>query len=925
MLWKHGISGDEPVICLYAHDVEKVETVRTVGKAMEYLRLKGIAAQLVIAYEGGGQYLCPLRDRVEEIAQSLPDGRIKALSVAHAGVPDVAAIEAASCLVLTDELPLSEQLRSEFSAAPQRIFERPGELSRPRLPRQLRAFDNGIGGFMHHGGEYCIDMAQGTPRPWCNLLVNERFGSVVSAAGGGYTWADNARTLRLTPFRNDTLFDIPGEGVLIRNDRTGETFGIAAGCAASGAHRVTHGLGYTVFERSGSVMAQAACFTDCELPVKATLLTLENRAARGDEFSVYYYAEPALGQTCCGGMTAVCKDGALRAFASFGPAMEMFIAIPGFETAHTNSAFEFFGSPGENVTPLAMKTETLSGRDGGGTTLLALQARLALEPGEKKELSLLLGCADAQGTGEIMERLGGADKARARLEATKAYWARLTGGIRVSTRDKSLDTLVNGWLPYQVYAARLFGRTGYYQSGGAFGFRDQLQDMLALLYTDPQRCRAHLIRCAERQFIEGDVLHWWHEPSTGVRTHITDDKLFLVYAACEYERVTGDMSVFDEEACYLESRCIPEGKCDIYECFETGQTRETLFAHCVRALASALVFGDHGLPLMGGGDWNDGMNRVGEGGKGESVWLAFFLAETLRMFASLCRLRGEAEEAQRCEERRETLMANIERCAWDGEWYLRAFFDDGTPLGSSASPECKIDLVSQAWAALAGAPRARHAYAAAAERLVMREEGIIRLLWPPLNKWDKNRGYIRDYLAGVREIGGQYTHAAMWFVMAAAKLNRRDEALSLLRMVNPINHARTRADALKYRGEPYVGAADVYDAPGHEGRAGWTWYTGAAGWMYQTAIVHILGMRIERGELSIRPCVPEDFGVYTIEYRLGDARYTIRADVQPGYEGDAWLSLDGGEYVKRVPLHAQSGEHTIHACWKRPGDDILDA
>ena len=923
MLWKHGISGDDPIICLHAHDAERAETVRVMGKAMEYMRLKGINAQLAIIYDGGEQYLCPLRDRVEEAAQAAPTGRIIALSSAHVEAADIAAVDAASCLILSDEQTLLEQLKTEHPATAQQAFQPAGEPVHARLPRQIRAFDNGIGGYMSHGAEYSIDMAQGTPRPWCNLLVNERFGSIVSAAGGGYSWVNNSRTSRLTPFRNDPLFDIPGEGILVRNDRTGEVFGLASNLCASGAYRTTHGIGYTVFERHGGVVAQALCFTDCELPARATLLTLENRTGREDTYSVFCFAEPALGETRCGGIFSTCSDGEMRAYAAFGPAKEMVLALPGMQTEHTNSAFEFFGSPGENITPQAMKADVLSGRDGGGTTVMALQGRLSLAPGEKKEQLLLFACGDTTELGEVRERFSDVGNARVRLEQTKVYWAKLTGGIRVSTNDKSLDMLVNGWLSYQVYAARLFGRTGYYQSGGAFGFRDQLQDMLSLAYTDPQRLKTHILHCAERQFIEGDVLHWWHEPTVGVRTHITDDKLFLPYAACEYVRITGDESLWEEPARYLESRCIPEGKCDIYECFTVGETSEPLFSHCIRAIDSSMGLGEHGLPLMGGGDWNDGMNRVGEGGKGESVWLAFFLAETLRMLAPVCAARGETELAERYAQHREMLMNNVEQNAWDGGWYLRAFFDDGTPLGSASSPECRIDLLSQGWAAIAGAPRARQAFDAAMERLVLREEGIIRLLWPPFDKWEKDPGYIRNYLPGVRENGGQYTHAAVWFIIAAAKLNRRDDAISLLHMINPINHTRTQADALKYRGEPYVVAADVYDATGHNGRAGWTWYTGAAGWMLQAAVIHILGMRIEHGELSILPCVPDDFGAYTITYRRGEAQYLITVEVQPGYVGEAWLSLDGGKWTHHLPLNEAAGEHQIRACWNPPDGDIL--
>ena len=401
-----------------------------------------------------------------------------------------------------------------------------------------------------------------------------------------------------------------------------------------------------------------------------------------------------------------------------------------------------------------------------------------------------------------------------------------------------------------------------------------------------------------------------------MRTYISDDKLFLPYVACEYERITGDMSVFDEVLPYLASKPIPEGRHDLYEAFETGETSENLFAHCLRAIDSALRLGEHGLPLMGAGDWNDGMDKVGIGGKGESVWLGFFLVEVLRLFCELAQRRGDADIAERYERTRQALMASIEQHAWDGEWYMRAFFDDGTPLGSSASPECRIDIISQAWAVMAGAVRARRAFAAASEQLVLREEGIIRLLSPAFDSWEKDPGYIKQYLPGVRENGGQYTHAAAWFVIAAAKLRQKDEALALFQMLNPINHTRTPSGVAKYKGEPYVMAADVYDTEGYRGRAGWTWYTGSAGWMYQAAIVYLLGLRIERGALSVYPCVPDDFGSYTIEYTRDGAQYVITVDLTPGYQGSAWLTLDGGTAVKSLPLGAKEGVHRIDAFWQ---------
>ena len=377
----------------------------------------------------------------------------------------------------------------------------------------------------------------------------------------------------------------------------------------------------------------------------------------------------------------------------------------------------------------------------------------------------------------------------------------------------------------------------------------------------------------------------------------------------------GDNAVFDQQTAYLRGIDIPHDKTHIYENFETGDICESVYDHCRRAIDSALHFGDHGLPLMGTGDWNDGMDKVGEGGQGESVWLAFFLTEVLRMFAAVCTARGDHDTAERYEKERQQLRINIERNAWDGQWYIRAFFDDGTPIGSNASPECKIDLVSQAWAVITSAVRARQAFMAADRHLVMREYGVIRLLEPPFDSWDKDPGYIQDYLPGIRENGGQYTHAAAWYVIAAARLRRKGDALALFQMLNPIEHTRTPVDVAQYKGEPYVMAADVYYDDDHKGRAGWTWYTGSAGWMYQAALVHILGMRIENGALSIMPCVPDDFGQYTIRYQKGGAEYVITVDISAGYQGNAWLSMDGGKRTKQLKLCCTDGVHEIYACW----------
>lgn len=924
-LWKMGISGDLPIICLFAHDTEHMDAVKTVAKAQEFMSHRCVWADLVIIYDGGSEYINPLRDRVKELEQAAsgwPRNRIYAVASDSVCPSDIATIVSAACLVLHDDAPIGGQLKPLINKNALEVFERDAVRERPRIPKRLKAFDNGTGGFISGGTEYCIDVADKPPLPWSNILVNRSFGTLISAGGGGYTWAGNARMNRLTHFHNDPLTDVSGEGMLIRNDRTGRVFSVMPDIYASGRYRVTHGLGYTLFERFGGISASATYFVDIEMPVKAALLELSNNTNRKDTFSVYCFAEPAIAGGCKT-ITSEYRDGVLEASSSFGDAQKaMFIALPGQDVCYTCSAFEFFGAPGSNILPEAVKMSNLS-NTAGGATLLALQSRVTLSPGEKKTIVALTGYAQKESISSLVSEFASEKKAERRLAQTKEYWKRLTGSIKVSTSSKSFDTLVNNWLTYQTYASRIWGRTGYYQSGGAFGFRDQLQDVLSLVYTDPAITRRFIVKFASRQFIEGDVLHWWHEPAQGVRTRISDDKLFLPYVACEYERITGDASVFDEAAAYLESKPLPENANDIYEEFSEGGASEDIFMHCVRAIDSALRLGERGLPLMGTGDWNDGMDKIGEKGEGESVWLAFFIVEVLRLFIPICRMRGEHDLACAYEQRREELKANIEGSAWDGEWYMRAFFDDGTPVGSRESEECRIDLVSQAWAVIAGAARARKAFSSANEQLVMRDEGVIRLLTPAFDKCEKNPGYIKHYIPGVRENGGQYSHAAAWFVIAAAKLHEKETAFELFQMLNPINHTRTPAGVAKYKGEPYVMAADVYYSGEHRGRAGWTWYTGTSGWMHQAAIIHLLGIKIERGSLSVNPCVPDSFGTYTVEYRKDAALYVITVAITPGYEGEAWLSMDGKEEEKSVKLDKRNGAHKITACWRQRQDDIL--
>ncbi|RPI36990.1 MAG: cyclic beta 1-2 glucan synthetase, partial [Nitrospiraceae bacterium] len=691
-----------------------------------------------------------------------------------------------------------------------------------------------------------------------------------------------------------------------------------------------HGFGYSIFEHTeDGVRSEMWVYVAVDASVKLTVLKVKNESGRSRSLSATGYAEWVLGDLRPkSGMHVITKvDPDTGAFLALNPYNTEFTDRTAFfdvdDASRTISGdrTEFLGRNGTLRNPAAMTRVRLSGRVGAALDpCAALQVPFDLADGQEREIIFMLGVGqDADDARNLVRRFRGPASARRALEAVWQYWNHTLGAVQVETPEQSVNFLANGWLLYQTLACRLWARSGYYQSGGAFGFRDQLQDLMALIHTEPRLVREHLLRCAARQFEEGDVQHWWHPPAgRGVRTHCSDDFLWLPLAACRYVLSTGDTGVLDEPIRFIEGRPVTVDEDSYYDLPGRSDETATLYEHCVRAILNGFRFGERGLPLIGSGDWNDGMNLVGEHGKGESVWLGFFLYEVLMQFTKIARIHEDLPFAERCQREASQLRRNIEENGWDGEWYRRAYFDDGSPLGSAGNAECQIDAIAQSWSVLSGAgdaERSRMAMEAADKRLVRRDHRLIQLLDPPFDKSDLNPGYIKGYVPGVRENGGQYTHGAIWTAMAFAALGDSRRAWELLAMINPVNHGRTREEIATYKVEPYVVAADVYAVSPHVGRGGWTWYTGSAGWMYRLILESLLGLRLEVDKLRFAPCLPEDWESFKVHYRYRETLYHIsvrQITAQPGAGSAAGVTVDGVEQPDNaIPLLDDRREHSV--------------
>ncbi|MBC8132918.1 MAG: cyclic beta 1-2 glucan synthetase, partial [Deltaproteobacteria bacterium] len=798
------------------------------------------------------------------------------------------------------------------------------------MPTRDLAFFNGLGGFSRDGREYVtlLGPKQITPAPWVNVIANPQFGTIVSESGSAYTWSENSHEFRLTPWANDPVSDKGGEAIYIRDEQTGDFWSPSPSPARDDApYVVRHGFGYSIFEHTqDGIVTELCIFVATDEPVKFARLRIWNRSGRARRLSVTGYWEWVLGELRDKTMQHVVTnlDSATGALFARNPYNNEFAARIAFvdcsETTRTVTAdrTEFLGRNGTLANPAAMHRVRLSGHVGAGLDpCAALQVQFELADGQERDIVFTLGAGrDEAQARQLVQRFRGAARAQGTLEGVWNYWGRTLGTLYCETPDPSLNFLANGWLLYQVLSSRMWGRTGFYQSGGAYGFRDQLQDAMAVIHAEPGVLRQHLLRASAHQFREGDVQHWWHPPvGRGVRTHFSDDYLWLPFAACRYVATTGDTGVLDERTPFLTGRPVRAEEESYYDLPQTSDETGTLYEHCVRAMDNGLRFGDHGLPLMGCGDWNDGMNLVGAEGRGESVWLAFFLFEVLTQFSALAQRRGDTANADRYTAAAAQLQANIEKHGWDGEWYRRAYFDDGGPLGSALNPECKIDALPQSWAVLSGAGSRDRATTAMnnVERFLVRTDArLIQVLDPPFDKSSLEPGYIKGYVPGVRENGGQYTHAAVWTAMAFAAMGDTKRAWELFRLINPVSHATTPEEVARYRVEPYVAAADVYAVPPHTGRGGWTWYTGSAGWMYRLITESLLGLHLEVDCLRFSPCLPKDWTGFKIHYRYRETVYHIEIRNGGGGTSVSRVTADGREQSDlRVHLVDDRQDHHV--------------
>ncbi|MEO8150975.1 MAG: glucoamylase family protein [Bacteroidia bacterium] len=940
-LWSYSISGDIPIVLLEVSDNNNLGMIKQLLQARSYWQLKGLVVDLVIINEDYSGYRHDLQDQIQSLITAglgnnprEKQGGVFVRMADQVSNEDKILIQAVAKIIISDAYgTLTDHVNRRSNVTPVIPFLVKSKRYEAQIANSTVLEDfqfyNGFGGFSADGNEYVINTHERriTPLPWINVLANANFGTIVTESGPSYTWAENAHGFRLTPWYNDPVTGNCGEAFYIRDEESGHYWSPMPYPALGKSNYVTrHGFGYSIFEcNEDGIKTEIWIYVDRDAQIKFTVIKMRNVSGRARTLTVTGYVEWVLDSLRTkSAMHVVTEFNAeyrtlltRNNYNSEFPNRVAFLDVNNVTFNFTTDRNEFIGRNGTLERPEAMKRLRLAGKHGAGyDPCTAIQVPVILQTGEEREVIFKMGAAkDVAEAQQLIfrfrDRLAVADS----LKKVREYWQHTLDSIKIKTPDESLNILTNGWLLYQVIACRLWGRSGFYQSGGAFGFRDQLQDVIAVMHAQPELTREQILLAASRQFKEGDVQHWWHPPQgRGVRTLCSDDLLWLPYTTSCYVNNTHDYAILQNPVSFIEGRLLNVNEESYFDLPLISKQRTSLYDHCKRAITKSLKFGAHGLPLMGSGDWNDGMNMVGIHGQGESVWLAFFLYDILKRFEFIAIKRDDEEFVNVCRQNADELKININRTSWDGEWYRRAYFDDGATLGSAVNEECKIDSISQSWAVLSGAgepARSIKAMESADKYLVDRTHSLIHLLDPPFDKSAFEPGYIKGYVPGVRENGGQYSHAAIWMIMAVAKTGNNARAWELLNMINPINHGKTESDIAVYKTEPYVMAADVYGVSPHEGRGGWTWYTGSASWMYQLIISSFLGLTREGTSLQINPCVPEDWKSFEINYRYKKTNYHI--SVQLADENSPMsLVVDGMVQLENmIQLVDDETDHTV--------------
>jgi len=938
-LWPYGISGDLPIMLLIIRSERDLDLVRQMLKAHEYWFLKGLKVDLVILNLQNTLYTQELQEKIRDLAASGHSrekvNKSGGIFIYNKGTMDNGDVEffigIARVVIDSQKGSLMDQIKKNYHEPEEgeaiSSVEKNYEASPLKFPDGNLEYFNGLGGFHIKNEQYVIRLKEhmNTPAPWINVISNSKFGFHISESGSSYTWYKNSRENKVTLWSNDAVTDPLSEALYIRDETTGRVWGLTSKpLRDSGEYIVEHGFGYSSYKHEAQgIIGEMTVFVPLDESVKLGLIKLKNNCSEVRKISITYYSHIVLGvvpqNTAQYIFTGIEESGsfiyAKNPYSEhFGRAYAYLTAAGGDEISFTGNRTEFLGRGGSVEIPKALKYKRLSNTAGAGyDPCLACNTKVQINPGEEVQFVVMLGQKEnLNEIKRITDRYRNIEYSKEKLLEIKNYWKDLLHRVEVKTPDKTMDILLNGWLMYQTISCRYWARSAFYQSGGAIGFRDQLQDVMAIGFLDPSFTREQILMNASRQFIEGDVQHWWHPVvNSGIRTRFSDDLLWLPYVTIDYIKNTGDYSILDEEAGYLEDEPLKPGEDERYKVTPESDKTGSIYEHCVKAIEISLKFGSNGIPLMGSGDWNDGMSTVGNEGKGESVWMGWFLYSILDNFKGISRYKGDVELAEKYKSMRDLIRENLEKNAWDGGWYRRAYFDNGTPLGSVENDECQIDSLSQSWAVISGAAkdsRAQEAMAAAERYLVKEKMGMVLLLTPAFNNSKLEPGYIKGYVPGVRENGGQYTHAATWVVLAMTKLGYGYKAWRIFHMINPINHSKSYLDCERYKVEPYVMTADIYAAEGHEGRGGWSWYTGASGWMFRAGLEGILGLKLKgRDGFSIEPCIPEEWNGYEINYKKNNCVYHIKVR-----RGD-----DKGVYLNETPVDGAlipyqiSGEHKI--------------